>query len=326
MVLLPTRLQPAAYSNWRRKSEMAIHFIKPDIYFPTFGQHKPVHHLVSGDVVEVNLLDAHGFDSQGTRLVEFSNPLVGPFYVDDLEPGDSLSVVLEKVEPDRAHGWSYATPTPGTIEPVHIASMPVRKSIPWTLDLNHGIARLAEPPESLKDLEIVLKPMIGCLGVAPDLSQAITSYASGSFGGNMDCPLITANCRMQFPVFVRGGLLHIGDMHAAQSHGEISGAAIEISGIVRFSVKVQKAINISWPRGENENSIFTIGSGRPLDIALQHATSEMIRWLAADYHLTEENASIVMSQCVQYLVSNAVNEKCTIACIIPRTILKGVKK
>jgi amidase len=299
--------------------------VKPEIFYPTFGQHPPIHHLISGDVVETNLLDAHGFDAQGNRWVEFSNPLVGPFYVEGLESGDTLSVQFDQVMPNRSQGWSYATPTPTTIEPVHIAAMPVRKPISWTVDLPRGIARLAEPTQKLSGLEVPLKPMIGCLGVAPNLSQAITSYASGNFGGNMDCPLITTGCRVDFPVFVSGGLLHIGDMHAAQCHGEITGAAIEISGFVQFSVQVQKGKNIAWPHGQNANAIFTIGSGRPLEEALQHATSEMIRWLVQDFDLNEESASIVMSQGVEYLVCNAVNEKFTIACILPRSFLSALK-
>jgi len=303
---------------------MTLHQIKPVIYYPTFGQHPAIHHLVSGDVVEVSLLDAHGFNSQGSRLVEFSNPLVGPFYIEDLDPGDSLSVIFEQVQPDNKLGWSYATPSPTTIEPGYVVAMPNRKMISWTINPAHGMARLTEPTADLAGLVIPLKPMIGCLGLAPDRSQAISSYASGNFGGNMDCPLISAGCRMEFPVFVKGGLLFIGDMHAAQSHGEISGAAIEISGTTRFSVVVNKGKSISWPHGENNDSIFTIGSGRPLDLAMQHATSEMIRLLVQDYLLNEESASIVMGQSVQYMVSNAINEKFTMACILPKSILAGL--
>jgi amidase len=236
-----------------------------------------------------------------------------------------LTVHIHQVLPDRSLGWSYSTPAPTVVEPIHFATIPDRRMIGWTIDLEHSSARLTEPTPDLINLMVSINPMIGCIGVAPDLSQAITSYASGSFGGNMDCPLITSGCTMEFPVFVSGGLFFVGDMHAAQSHGEITSAAIEVSGSVRFTVKVLKNKSVFWPRGETTDLVFTVGSGRPLELAMQHATSEMIRLLEEKYHLPYESACVVMSQSVKYLVSNAVNEKFTIACILPKSILLSLK-
>jgi acetamidase/formamidase len=171
-----------------------------------------------------------------------------------------------------------------------------------------------------------MNPMIGCLGVAPDKSQAITSYSSENFGGNMDCPLIVKGCRIELPVFVEGGLLFIGDLHAAQSQGEITGAGIEISGTAQFTIHIGKNKKIHWPRGENNHSIFCIGSGRPLDQAMQHATSEMVRYLGQDYGLSEENSCIVMSQAVEYMICNAVNENFTVCCYLEKSILINLIK
>lgn len=120
---------------------------------------------------------------------------------------------------------------------------------------------------------------------------------------------------------MEGGLLYIGDCHAAQSHGEITGAAIEIPAIVRFTVRVKKNTGIAWPRGETVDAIFTIGSGRPLDTALQRATSEMFRWLQQDFGMDIETAALRMGQCVRYIISNAVNEKLTIACVLLKAYL-----
>ena len=47
---------------------------------------------------------------------------------------------------------------------------------------------------------------------------------------------------------------------------------------------------IAWPRGETATDIFTIGNARPLDQALQHATTEMLAWLIEDYALDEVTA------------------------------------
>jgi amidase len=35
------------------------------------------------------------------------DPLTGPIFVDGAEPGDSLSVRIDRILPNRATGWSY---------------------------------------------------------------------------------------------------------------------------------------------------------------------------------------------------------------------------
>ena len=56
-------------------------------------------------------------------------------------------------------------------------------------------------------------------------------------------------------------------------------------------MKLLKGKRIGWPRGENDEDIFAVGNARPLDQALQHATTEMLDWLAADYGLDATAAS-----------------------------------
>jgi acetamidase/formamidase len=300
---------------------MTLYTVDQEVFYPTFGKHTPVCALSSGDSVEIRLLDAHGYDGHGKRFTTFSNPLCGPFFINELESGDTVSVQIDDMQPIGNKGWSYTTPAATVVEPDLFAAMPLSKLIHWELDMGAETASPVDPPDSLLELKIPIVPMIGCLGVAPDKSQNISSYISGKYGGNMDCPLITTGCRIELPVFVDGGLLFIGDMHAAQSHGEITRAAIEIPGRVRFKVNALKGKTIGWPRGENQNVIFTIGCGRPLDLALQHAVSEMVRLLTGEFGLTYENSGILMSHCVKFLVSNMVNDMFSIACIIEKRFL-----
>ena len=60
---------------------------------------------------------------------------------------------------------------------------------------------------------------------------------------------------------------------------------------VEFTVELVKKKTIGWPRLENETHIMVLGSERPLLEALQHATTEMQRWLMTDYGLSERGAS-----------------------------------
>jgi acetamidase/formamidase len=95
-----------------------------------------------------------------------------------------------------------------------------------------------------------------------------------------------------------GALFYLGDGHACQGDGEIVGTGIETSFEVEFSVRLLKGQQIGWPRGEDADHIFTVGNARPLDQALQHATTEMLRWLGTDYGLDPEAASHLLGQVV----------------------------
>src|SRR5690606_10082769 len=120
---------------------------------------------------------------------------------------------------------------------------------------------------------------VGCFGVAPARGEAISTATSSRHGGNMDYRGFTEGVTVYFPVFVPGALFHIGDGHAVQGDGEIVGTGVEISFEMTFTVDLLKGRPSQWPRGENEEYIFTVGNARPLDQCVQHATTEMLRWL-----------------------------------------------
>jgi acetamidase/formamidase len=122
-------------------------------------------------------------------------------------------------------------------------------------------------------------------------------------------------------VAVPGALLYLGDGHAAQGDGEIGGTGIEVSMDVEFSVDLLKNHLIEWPRGEDARYIFTVGNARPLEQALQHATTEMMRWLQTDYGLDPRSAGILLGQTVEYAVGNVFDPAYTMVCMISKRLL-----
>ena len=56
----------------------------------------------------------------------------------------------------------------------------------WLLDREKGLARLAKPTEALKNFAVPLRPILGCVGVAPPGHMVFRTGFPGSFGGNMD--------------------------------------------------------------------------------------------------------------------------------------------
>jgi len=129
-----------------------------------------------------------------------------------------------------------------------------------------------------------------------------------------------------FPVSVDGALFFLGDAHAAQGDGEIAGTGIETSAEVEFSVCVVKGKPAGWPRGEDAESIFTVGNARPLEQALQHATTEMLAWLSEDFGLDAVSASHVLGMHVRYDIANVFNPAFSVACRLEKQVLAAFSR
>jgi acetamidase/formamidase len=274
-----------------------------------------------GDTVETTTVDAFGKDSSDNEVTPRGNPQTGPFYVEGAEPGDTLAVFLDRISPNRAIGYTSNVVAPNVVDPSYVRELPLPQLTEWQVDNQRGIATPVKPDPMLDHLEIPLAPMLGCFGVAPSGGQALSTATSAENGGNMDYRGFVAGVTVYFPVFVPGALFHLGDGHAAQGDGEIVGTGIEISMDVRFTVRLMKGKRIFWPRGENAGYIISVGNARPLDQAVQHATTEMLRWLKEDYGLDGTSASLLLGQTVEYDLANMFDPAYTMVCKVRKAHL-----
>jgi len=69
-------------------------------------------------------------------------------------------------------------------------------------------------------------------------------------------------------------------------------------------------------------SNFTAGNARPLDQAMENATTEMVRWLERDWTLDVVAASTLLGQCVEYDVGNVYDPAYTMICKLPKATLR----
>jgi amidase len=302
---------------------VATHDFAPTHFHPTIGSHEPVLHVAGGDTVRTWCVDALGCDSTGDRIARGSNPQTGPFFVDGAEPGDTLAVRLDGIRPNRPRGVTGEVVAPNVVDPWFVPELPSRGDGDWwTLDLERRTARLEEPPSGLESLgELTLEPMVGCFGVAPAGGEAISTATSGPHGGNMDYRGFRESVTVYFPVFVEGALFHIGDGHALQGDGEIVGTGIEVSIDVEFTLDVLKGKAISWPHAENDEFVMAVGNARPLDQAVQHATTELMHMLAEDHGLDYRANSVLLGQCIRYDVGNVFDPAYTMVAKIAKELL-----
>jgi len=304
---------------------MTTHNFQPKKYYTAFGSFEPALRIIDGDTVVTTTADNNGRDSTDKQVTISPNPLTGPFYVEDAEPGDVLAVRLDRLWPNRRLGRSSTVVAPNVVEPHYVSELPLKQprvTAEWNLNLEKGTTTLLSPKTKLGKIVLPLNPMLGCIGVAPEGGQAISSVTSGRYGGNMDYNGFVSGVTVYLPVFVPGGLFFVGDGHAVQGDGEIVGTGIEVSFDVQFTIKLIKNKKISWPRAENREYIITIGNACPLDTALQLATTEMLRWLQEDYGLDSRSAHILLGQCIEYEVGNVFDPAYTMACKLKKKWLQ----
>ena len=302
---------------------MAIHHFQPTHYYTAMGTYPPVLTIRDGDTVITTTVDARGYDANNERATPPGNPQTGPFFIEGAEPGDTLVVHLDRLAPNRPTGWSSVAVAPNVVDPEYVLELPrnpdgSRPQALWELDHDARTATLKTPETRLGRLTLPLAPMLGCFGVAPSGGQAISTATSGPHGGNMDYRGFVSGATVYFPVAVPGALLFVGDGHAVQGDGEIVGTGIETSFDVQVSVRLRKGKTIGWPRGENAEYLFTVGNARPLDQCVQHATTEMLRWLQDDHGLDAPGASLLLGQCVEYDLGNIFDPAYTMVCKIAK--------
>jgi acetamidase/formamidase len=274
--------------------------------------------VASGDTVVTETIDAHGFDKDGVQRAPEPNPMNGPIFVTGAEPGDALKVEILRMRPIRATGWTRAALAGNVVDPEFVRGLPPRDKTNWRIDLKTLTTTPDPAVPGLEDFVLPLEPMIGCFGVAPSLGQAFSTATSAENGGNMDYRGVGPGATVWFPVTVAGALFFLGDCHATQGDGEIAGTGIETCFEVEVRLTVEKNRNLVWPRGESATDIFSVGNARPLDQALQHATTDMFNWLTSDYGLSAAAASHLMGQVVRYDVGNVFDPAYTMVCRIEK--------
>ena len=222
-----------------RPAVPATHDFEPSQFHRYFSARvAPVLRIHPGDTVRTWSVDASGSDRQGKRRSAGGNPQTGPFYVEGAMPNDTLVVRLNRVRTNRDWAQSGDTIMRNALDPEMHGNLKwdVGFNSRWKLDAAAGVAVLEKPTDTLKNFLVPMQPMLGCVAVAPPGESSVRTTDSGRFGGNMDYNQIREGTTIYLPVYHPGALLFLGDGHAAQGDGELTGDALETSMDFEFTV------------------------------------------------------------------------------------------
>lgn len=305
------------------------HPFTPTVFYNYFTSTvPPALTIFPGDTVESWSVDAGGVDALGKRRSPGGNPLTGPFYVEGVMPGDTLIVRFTRIHLSRDSAQSGRQITPSALNPVYFAR---QQSVPdfdsnWTLDRQAGFAQLSKPTEKLKNYRVPLKAMLGCVGVAPPQMQSFRSGNLGTYGGNMDYNQLVEGTTVYLPVYHPGALLFVGDGHAAQGDGELTGDALETSTDWTFTVDAIRGRSIGNPRFENSEYLMASGIANSLPEALQHATTNLSTWLQDLYKLNPSEIAVVLGTGMRYEVAEVVDPQVHIVAKIAKSLLAPIPR
>jgi len=311
----------------RRTGAPQRHDFTPSTFHRQFSAtNKPVLAVYPGDSIHTTTVDAGGTDEKGVTRILGGNPETGPFYIETAAPGDILVVHLTRLRLNR----DWAISDDGIVDRGVDSDLAVKmkdgfKNVRWHLDREHGVATTEKPGEHLARYTVPLRPMLGCVAVAPRSTQAPPGTGdSGRWGGNMDFNEIVEGATVYLPVNVPGALLYIGDGHAAQGDGELNGNALETSMDVEFTVDVVAHKSIMSPRVESGTHIMAMGLAGSLDDAFRAATANMAQWLTDDYKLTPSEIAQVLGTAAEYKVSEVADRNTGIVLKIDKDRLQSL--
>lgn len=314
-----------------KPSTPTTHRFEPTVFHNYFSSTiPPALTIFPGDTVESWSVDAGGVDPQGKRRSPGGNPLTGPFYIEGAFPGDTLVVRFSRIRLNRDSAGSGQRVTPSALNPGYFAQQQQQNiqnfDSSWTIDRQAGFARLTKPTEKLKDYRVPLKAMLGCVGVAPPQTQSFRSGYLGTWGGNMDYNQLVEGTTVYLPVYQPGALLFVGDGHAAQGDGELTGDALETSTEWTLTVDVIRGRNIAAPRFENTDYFSASGIANSLPEAVQGATTNLARWLEEEYKLNASEIGVVLGTGIHYEIAELVDPQVHVVAKIAKSLLSPIPK
>jgi amidase len=278
---------------------------------------EPLLRVKSGETFEIDTYDAStgyfqtpedlaiparrpGFD----RVPPLANPIGGPVWVEGAERGDTLVVSVEDILVD-GYSWIAVGPRRG----------PLGESARWPELSGRYTTKIFRhtpgPSGTTRDgtlhfsdrISWPITPFIGTIGVAPEREVTTSLDGQGEWGGNLDIRDVAPGHRIHLPVFHAGARFYLGDVHASQGDTEFTGTAAETKSTVRLHFDLIKARTVPWMRIEKPASIVSVFAYRPLEVAVETATVNLIDWLVSDHGYSATDAYCLVSTCPDFRIN-----------------------
>jgi acetamidase/formamidase len=227
--------------------------------------------------------------------------LCGPLAVRGAEAGMTLVVHIHAIQPGT-WGWNSAGGLASQVNTrLEIDSDAERLHL-WTLDGETMTGRNQD------GYQVRLRPFMGVMGMPPDAPGLHPSWPPRRWGGNLDCKELVAGSILHLPIPVALALFSVGDGHAAQADGEVSGTAIECPmERVELRFELEDPGFLSTPWAQTPAGLITLGFHEDLHEASMIALDAMVTLMGQQYGLDRRDAIALASVVVDLHITQLVN-------------------
>jgi len=277
--------------------------------------------VAPGDVVTLELRD--GSDGQirpGTGAASLfaldagrMDPLTGPLWIDGAVPGDTVTVDILDI---RLGSWGWSGILPG------FGLLSDQFPGPYL----RGWDTTGDSVEIEGGHRFRLNPMLGVVGVAPARPGRYPATVPTEAGGNIDVKYVRAGSRIHLPVMVEGALLSLGDAHALQGDGELSGTAIECEADVTLRIGLTPGTALRAPVIDTvlpaddpaEAHRIYLGIGPSLFAAAREAAARAVDGVAAALRVEPHVAYALLGTIAELRISEIVDRPhWVVGCHVP---------
>ena len=304
---------------------------------------KPKLTVDSGDTVSIETL-MHSLDQiqPGTPMEEIvrlrlANPgggphsVTGPIYVNGAEPGDTMEIRIKKIVP-KGDGFNFHLP--GTKFPTVglLAS-----EFPDGFVRFYKFDLVKHQTEFKPGIMLDLKPFPGILAVGVDPNEPkekagppihdakgrTSTLRPWKNGSNMDLNELQEGSTFYVPVFLKGGLIWVGDAHCRQGNGEVNLTALECAyREIEIQPIVRKDLKIDWPRAETHTHWILMGFDEDLSEAMKIAVRETVNFLASQtlVPMSRDEAYALASMVADCRVTQVVDIRKGVHCLVPKSV------
>jgi acetamidase/formamidase len=243
--------------------------------------------------------------------------LTGPIWVSGAKPGDTITVDILDITLG-AWGWSGILPGLGLLSD----QFPEPYLRGWHIE--------GDSVEVAPGHRFALKPMLGVIGVAPAEPGSFPATVPTNAGGNIDVKYVRAGSRISLPVLCEGALLSLGDTHALQGDGELSGTAIECEADVTIRIGLIPGGGLQAPvvttGGPTDDPVEShhvfLGIGPDLFAAARAAASRAVDAVSAALRVDPHVAYALLGTIAELRINEIVDRpNWVVGCLVPSRIL-----
>ncbi len=308
---------------------MAVHIVEPERatlhgYFSR--ELPPALTVESGDTVRFRTLNAgwcleprHGATPyECARRFEPRDPerdaghaLCGPVAIRGAMPGMVLAVRVDDLRVGT-WGWTAMGGWSSAVNDRLRLTDNLDAFLLWSLDPAALVGR------DQHDHTVTLRPFMGVMGLPPDELGFHSTAPPRPCGGNIDCKELVAGSTLYLPITVPGALFSVGDGHALQGDGEVSGTALECPmERVELTFSLRDDLRLTTPRAETPVGWLTFGFHEDLDEAMLIALEAMVDLMGELHGLARREALLLASVVVDLRVTQVVNGVRGVHAVLP---------